>query len=132
MRFLKIFTPHVILTYMCKLTGFEGCILFNSNKFCIQKICSVSLVKETLRVSLHLFWNKPSTKNFYKITLKTPVSVLRRLNILIIMYLDDMFLTGYSTKETLMARNTVIFLLQQLGFVLNLKKSVLIPTQGID
>ena len=36
-------------------TGFEGFILFSSIKFCIQKICSVSLVRETLRVSMPLF-----------------------------------------------------------------------------
>ena len=47
-------------------TGFEGCILFSSIKSCIQKICSVSLVRETLRVSLPLFWTRPSTKNFTK------------------------------------------------------------------
>ena len=35
-------------------------------------------------------------------------------------------------EETLIARNTVIFLLQQVGFVLNLKKSVLTPTQRIE
>ena len=31
-----------------------------------------------------------------------------------------------------MTRDTVIFLLQELGFVLNLKKSVLTPTQRIE
>ena len=54
--------------------------------------------------------------------------MLRRLNILIIIYLDDMLLIGHIIEETLMARDTVIFLLQKLGFVLNLKKSLLTPT----
>ena len=54
--------------------------------------------------------------------LKIPVSELRRLNILIMIYLDDMLLIGHRIEETLMARDTLIFLLQQLGFVLNLKK----------
>ena len=58
--------------------------------------------------------------------------MLRRLNILIIIYLDDMLLISRTIEETLMARDTVIFLLQLLGFVLNLKKSVLTPTQRID
>ena len=62
-------------------TGFEGCILFSSIKSCIQKICLVSLVRETLWVSLSLFWTRPGTKNFYKITQK-----LRHLNILITDY----------------------------------------------
>ena len=43
-----------------------------------------------------------------------------------------MLLTGHSVEEMLMARDTVIFFLQQLEFVLNLKKSVLTPTQRVD
>ena len=41
-----------------------------------------------------------------------------------------MLLTGHSVEEMLMARDTVIFFLQQLEFVLNLKKSVLTPTHA--
>ena len=66
------------------------------------------------------------------ISTKIPVSVLLRLDILIIIYLDDMLLIGHTIEETLMGRDTVIFLLQQLGFVRNLKKSVLTPTQRIE
>ena len=43
-----------------------------------------------------------------------------------------MLLIGHKIEETLMAIDTVIFLLQQLGFVLNLKKPVLTPTQRIE
>ena len=100
----------------------------DSIKSCIQKNCSVSLVRETLRASLPLFWTRPTTKNFYKIT-QIPVSVLHRLNMLIKTNLDDMLSIGHTIEETLMARDEVIFLRQQLGFVLNLKKSVLTPTQ---
>ena len=35
-------------------------------------------------------------------------------------------------EDTLMSRDTVIFLLQLLGFVLNLEKSILNPVQEID
>ena len=73
----------------------------------------------------------PAPKFFTKL-LKIPVSVLRRLNILIIIYLDDMLLIDHTIEETLVARDTVIFLLQPLGFVLNLKKLVLTPTQRIE
>ena len=73
----------------------------------------------------------PARRIFTKL-LKIPVSVLRRLNILIIVYLGDMLLIGHTIEETLIARDTVIFLLQQLGFVLNLKKSVLTSTQRIE
>ena len=98
---------------------FERCVLFSSIKSCIQNICSVSLVRETSRVSLSLFWTSPAPTSFTKLV-KISVSVLRRLNVLITIYLDDILLIGYTIGETLMVRDTVIFLLQQLGFVLNL------------
>ena len=43
-----------------------------------------------------------------------------------------MLLIGHTIEEMLVARNKVIFLLQQVGFGLNLKKSVLTPTQRIE
>ena len=64
----------------------------------------------------------PAPRNFTKL-LKIPISVLR--------YLEDMLLIGNTIEETFVVRDTVIFVLQQLGFVVNLKKSVLAPTQRI-
>ena len=43
-----------------------------------------------------------------------------------------MFFIGRTIEETLIARDTANFLLQQLGFVLNLNKSLLTPTQRIE
>ena len=43
-----------------------------------------------------------------------------------------MLLIGHTIEEMLIARSTVNFLLQQPGFVLNLKKSVLTPTKDIE
>ena len=51
---------------------------------------------------------------------------------IIIIYLDDMFFIGHTIEETLIARDTANFLLQQLGFVLSLNKSLLTPTQRIE
>lgn len=48
--------------------------------------------------------------------LEIPVSVLPKLNMLIIIYLHDMLLIGSTIEETLIARDRVIILLQQLGF----------------
>ena len=49
-----------------------------------------------------------------------------------LIYLDDMLLMGHSIEEISMCRDTVIFLLQYLGFVINWKKSVLTPVQEIE
>ena len=56
-------------------TGFKRCMLFSSIKSCMQKICAVSLSREALRVSLPLFWTRPSTKNFYKFNQSSNFSV---------------------------------------------------------
>ena len=46
--------------------------------------------------------------------------------------MGDLLLIGHTIEEMLIARPKVNFLLQQLGFVLNLKKSVLTPTKDIE
>ena len=43
-----------------------------------------------------------------------------------------MRLLGRTIEEVLMAKDTVIFLLQHLGFITNLEKFGLIPTQNIE
>ena len=60
-----------------------------------------------------MLWAGPSPKYFNKL-LKVPISMLRRINIRIIIYLRDMLLMGATVEEILMSRNTVIFLLQLL------------------
>ena len=73
----------------------------------------------------------PAPRIFTKL-LKIPVSVLRRINIRIVIYLDDMFIMGQTMEEILMSRDTVIFLLQRLDFVLSVEKSILNPVQEIE
>ena len=46
-----------------------------------------------------------------------------------IIYLDDLLILGNSMSEVFMARDSMIFLLQHLGFLINLKKCVLDPAQ---
>ena len=60
---------------------------------------------------------------------KIPLSVLMRLMIGAIIFLDDLLIFGNTMDEILVAQDSVIFLLQHLGFVLNFKKCVLEPTQ---
>ena len=68
----------------------------------------------------------PAPRIFTKL-LKIRISVLRRLMISIIIYLDDLLVSGNGMSEIFTARDYVIFLLQHLGFVMNLKKCVLDP-----
>ena len=71
----------------------------------------------------------PAPRLFTKL-LKVPIALLRRINVKIIIYLDDMLLMGASQPELVLGRDTLIFVLQHLGLVINLKKSVLIIQPG--
>ena len=73
----------------------------------------------------------PAPRIFTKL-LKIPIAILRRLNIRVIIYLDVMLIMGHSIDQARMGRDTVVFLLQHLGFVINLKKSVFTPIQQIE
>ena len=64
--------------------------------------------------------------------LKTPMSLIRRLGILICIYLDDMLILSDSYEEAIRARDAVIFILQNLGFTINWEKSVIIPTTTLE
>ena len=73
----------------------------------------------------------PAPRIFTKLV-KVPMTILRKIHIKIIIYLDDMLLIGHSLEDIVMSRDTVIFLLQHLRFVINWKKSVLTPVQEIE
>ena len=68
---------------------------------------------------------------FTKIT-KAAVSVLRELGIRLIIYIDDILVMAES--ETLLRDHVagIIYLLENLGFVINFPKSLLEPTKVID
>ena len=50
----------------------------------------------------------------------------------IISYLDDFLIIGRTKEEVIQARDSTLFFLMQLGFTINLEKSVLNPTQEIE
>lgn len=47
-------------------------------------------------------------------------------------FLDNILTMGKSKEVILMSKDTLIFLLQHLGFIINVGKSVLEPTQKIE
>ena len=73
----------------------------------------------------------PAPRIFTKV-LKVPISLLRKLNIRIVIYIDDLLVFGATLEEVEQARDSVIYLLKNLGFVINYKKSILTPTQIIE
>jgi len=106
---------------------FERCIFFS-----IFKSLSVFSGREKIYEFLCMcFGLGPAPRLFTKL-MKVPISLLRKLNIRVIVYLDDFLVVGKTIQEILKACHTIIFLLQNLGFLINVKKSVLIPSQKIE
>ena len=77
------------------------------------------------------FGHGPASRLFTKLK-KVPVSILHKLCLRIIVYLDDFLILGETLEEAILSRDTVIYLLQNLGFVIDLKKSVLHSRQRIE
>ena len=57
---------------------------------------------------------------------------MRKLIIRAIVYLDDILLMASLLEDLLMARDTLIFILQHLGFLINTKKSYIEPTLTLE
>ena len=90
----------------------------------------VSMGRNPVPVSMPVLWPCTSPIWFHK-TPKDPHGPFKRDRdtIRIVIYLDDMLIIGRTREEVIVLRDTVIFLLQCLGFVINQKKSVMTPVQ---
>ena len=64
--------------------------------------------------------------------MKIPIAIVQKLNVRLIVYLDDILLMASTVEEILMARDTLIFLFQNLGFLINVKKSQFYPVQHLE
>lgn len=81
-----------------------------------------------LPVSLPMYWSQSSTKNFYEANENSNSSskeIKCSVNSVFRRHSD-------SLQEINMARDTLIFLLQHLGFTINMKKSVVEPVHQIQ
>lgn len=65
-------------------------------------------------------------------SLKVPMTFLRRINIPVNIYLDNLLLMGQALENILMARDLLIFLLQNLRFGVNLQKAALDPVKQME
>ena len=116
--------------YMCKLD-------LKDAYFCVPlKTESRKYVRfqweETLYEHLCLGFGLGPAPLIFTEILKVPISLLKWLQIRVIIYLDDMLVMSQILEELLMSGDTITFLLTQLGFVINLKNSILAPVQQIN
>ena len=73
----------------------------------------------------------PAPRIFTKI-MKVPISILRKLSIRILIYQDDMLIMAESLLRIQTARDTTLYLLQNLGFSINWDKSILTPLPRLE
>ena len=73
----------------------------------------------------------PGPRIFKKL-LKVPLTILRRPMIKLVAYINDLLLMSRTMEEALQVRDSVLYLLQKLGFTINWEKSVLQPTQEVE
>ena len=65
-------------------------------------------------------------------TITKPIHIRQNLVICCVMYLDDLLIFGRTKTDCLQKAQKVMTLLQELGFTINKKKSILEPTQQIE
>lgn len=109
----------------------ERSILLHSNTPNSQEIPEIHLGGQLLQYTSLPFGLAAGPRLFTKV-MKPIIAFLRRLGIRLLIYLDDILLLN-QTKEGLMKdRDSLIWLLHNLGWLINWKKSVLEPTQTIE
>ena len=69
--------------------------------------------QQTVNKICHMVMQPP---NVFTKLLKIPIAILREIIIQIIVYMDDALLMGWTWQEIMTARDTMIFLLQNLDF----------------
>ena len=73
----------------------------------------------------------PAPQIFKKL-LKVLISLMRRIQIHLVIYLDHLLMIGESVKEIPLERDTAIFVLQNLEFMINKEKSYLKPKKVME
>ena len=103
----------------------EGHILSYSHSSEIQEVCQIPVE----RPSIQAF---SSSSGLYQVVKNPYLALLRKVNVRIIIYLDDMLSIASSPEDLLMARDTLIFIFQHLHFLISIKKSYLEPTSTLE
>ena len=102
----------------------KRCLFWHTSRRKLKKIYSFTMGRKFIRILLLMFWPGSSPLILTKL-LKIPIALLRRINVRVIIFLEDMLVTAQTLKQILQAKETLIFLLQNLAF----KKSQLTPVK---
>ena len=73
----------------------------------------------------------PAPRCFTKL-MKVPMAMLRKLQIRTMIYIDDIIILAQQERDTLMARDTILYILESLGLTVNYAKSILEPCKRLQ
>lgn len=96
-----------------------------------QKVSKILLERQSYGVSVSSVGIVIAPHHFTKI-MKVPISLLRRLGIRLIIYLDDILILNQSKLEIMSDISIVVNLLEGFSFLINNQNSVLQATQSIE
>ena len=105
-------------------SGLERCILCCCITQSIREFCIFRVERQIYQFVCLCFGLAPAPLVFTKL-MEISIAIIRILNGRILIYLDNILIITEFNKELLVLRHTLIFLLQNLGFVINFKNSVL-------
>ena len=88
------------------------------------------MARSVLPVCNHAVWSKCGTKSVHKIN-ETRNSLAKRPGFRMIIFLDDILFLAPTVETMNQHARMTISLLESLGFLINYKKSTLVPTQRI-
>ena len=109
----------------------EGCLFCSTDLEGSPEVSSFPLEGHTSGICLSPVWSSSRTEIVHQ-NYEAVVALLRRAGIRLIIYLDDL-LFMHATQEGLReGMATARYLLENLGFVINLEKSVFVPTQKLE
>ena len=110
---------------MCKLDMKD---VYSTGTQAVPPIC---VAGENIPVPLSPFGLASCPRTFTKL-LRPVIAILRHVGMKAVIYLDDILLMNESRQDLLNNRDTAIWLLTYLGVVIDMEKSVLVPSQKLE
>ena len=116
-----------LLKYILLPEGLMCKIDFNRRIFCTTIIEKLSEICE-----IPAYFGLPSAPRIFTKLMKILISLVTKLCSKIIIYVVNILLMGVTLKELSVVQDTLIYLLQSLGFLVSIQKSVLNPTLTLE